>query len=655
LLLLSWVVTVPVVSMRQRTCCKYSCDESDCPSWCNSQHDCVLRNSSGIIEERIEGCRVNFDSKKEKTEDSIVNCLQKSYDGSQKRLGSQESSLPFFVTVYPFKGINQFDSHFSGIDIRYKIGEINRLSFRIKNTNGKVCPSTSLPEERLEMPEMLLKKHNSPCHPRCVDIDLTGLERSPGLWTETYLSYDCEAGFYILLGNWVSSSHHDYRLSICADRSCGEFLFQLPEFGSVSEEKLVLVDEAEYEEKDLVVMWIPVEAGTEQYHIKLVRQVDNTTNIEVVHTVNVTLEPDLTMQKVQLNYVLSSGSYQVLLYPIVNSQVQERVLRTVFFTRPSYSQHTLSVITAILVTILLSGLILSIYRQWQTVAENGAVEPRDLVEAGRMEEARVLVITSLDNPDHVEIVKMLCTYLKDWCGVGTTYFAFDEATGIGIEQNDPWKWCQETGDKVMASGSVLYIPGPDPSLSNDKSIFPNLEQNQAFVTTRHLAAMGSEGRVMLVKFPYSSIKTVPKEVPDHVKSASFSLPKQMNEFLIQLLQVKKKALCSLLPCNLVKPEIRPASLARAGGPQIMQKIRELSAKDAKHRQAMQAGSATAAAAQPPPIIREDREDPAETAALLRKEIQNFNCQNSKETLKIELEPGLPSIRQMEDRQKFEIE
>merc|ERR1719361_2387438 len=138
------------------------------------------------------------------------------------------------------------------------------------------------------------------------------------------------------------------------------------------------------------------------------------------------------------------------------------------------------------------------------------------------------------------------------------------------------------------------------TVPKETSIFPNLEHNQAFVTTRHLQAMGSEGRVMLVKLPYSSMKTVPKEVPDHLKTSCYSLPKQMNEFLIQLLQVKKKALCSLLPCNLVKPDIRPASLSRAGGPLLLQKIRELTVKEAKHRQAMQAGTVPRSQ-----ILRED--------------------------------------------------
>ena len=47
---------------------------------------------------------------------------------------------------------------------------------------------------------------------------------------------------------------------------------------------------------------------------------------------------------------------------------------------------------------------------------------------------------------------------------------------------------QETGDKVMEAGTIIYIPGPDPSLSNLPSIFPNLEQNQVSTHNRSVKA-----------------------------------------------------------------------------------------------------------------------------------------------------------------------
>lgn len=332
-------------------------------------------------------------------------------------------------------------------------------------------------------------------------------------------------------------------------------------------------------------------------------------------------------------------------------------------TRPSYTQTALAFITAILVTLLMVGILLTLYRQWHTVAEQGAVEPNSLLSAGRMEARRVLVVTPLDSPDHVEVVRLFCRYLKDWCGVGSTYFAFDETTGIGVEQNDPWKWCQETCDKVKDDGTVVYIAGPDPSLANNSSIFPNLEQNQAFVMTRHLPVMGREGRVIVVKFGYSNLKTLPTEVPDHLKHSSLHLPKHMNEFLVRLLGVKKKALCRLLPCPVVRPDIRPSALTRTGGPELLQAIQELCQKDAKHKQSL-----VNSCKDNSPILKSTaiartftKSDPivtAENAALLSKEILDMNLKNQKskdETLDIELEPTLPSTKNMEDRDRLDLE
>ena len=71
----------------------------------------LSRNASGLIEERLEGCRVRLDSKKQKTERSIEDCLEATFNGSE-RLGARETFLPFYVVVYPFIGINQFNSHF---------------------------------------------------------------------------------------------------------------------------------------------------------------------------------------------------------------------------------------------------------------------------------------------------------------------------------------------------------------------------------------------------------------------------------------------------------------------------------------------------------------------------------------------------------------
>ena len=69
-------------------------------------------------------------------------------------------------------------------------------------------------------------------------------------------------------------------------------------------------------------------------------------------------------------------------------------------------------------------------------------------------------------------------YLRDWCGVGKTYFAMDDDTGISSANRDPWKWCQETGDIVQEKGTIVFLAGPEPGLSDNISIHPNLEHNQ---------------------------------------------------------------------------------------------------------------------------------------------------------------------------------
>ena len=56
-------------------------------------------------------------------------------------------------------------------------------------------------------------------------------------------------------------------------------------------------------------------------------------------------------------------------------------------------------------------------------------------------------------------------------------------------------------------------------------------------------------------FGYSDTATIPTLVPAHVRSKAFNLPTDMNEFLCQLLEVKKRELCPILPIKLVRPQV----------------------------------------------------------------------------------------------------
>merc|ERR1712106_1233719 len=319
------------------------------------------------------------------------------------------------------------------------------------------------------------------------------------------------------------------------------------------------------------------------------------------------------------------GRFQLLVTPLKDGKVVGPVLYSCYLTRPDYGQHALAIVTAILVTVLIVGIVLTLYRRWQAVAEAGAVEPSALVMAGRMEEQAVLIVTPLDNPDHVEVVKDLCRYLRDWCGEGTAYFAMDDETGMGSTQSDLWKWCQETGDKVREKGTIVFIAGPAPGL--------------------------------VAKFSYSSLKTLPQEVPEHLKTSAYHIPKQTNEFLVHLLQVKKKALCTLFPCPLVRPDIKPGDLSRAGGPDLLHKIRELTLKEAKYRLEQQGGGAGLAGDKVTGREKEllNRLEVGEDTTLLCEEIRNFNKQDKDRTLTVELEGGLPSTRDMGNRDKMDVE
>ena len=120
-----------------------------------------------------------------------------------------------------------------------------------------------------------------------------------------------------------------------------------------------------------------------------------------------------------------------------------------------------------------------------------------------------------------------------------------------------------------------------------------------------------------------------------------------------LLQVKKKALCTLFPCPLVRPDIKPGDLSRAGGPDLLHKIRELTLKEAKYRLEQQGVGDKIVGSEE--ALPNRLEVVGEDTTLLVQGIQNLNEQDKNRTLKVELEGGLPSTREMGDRDKMDVE
>lgn len=84
--------------------------------------------------------------------------------------------------------------------------------------------------------------------------------------------------------------------------------------------------------------------------------------------------------------------------------------------------------------------------------------------------------------------------MKTHCAVGEIYFALDPNTGITSEGNhDPWKWAQETMEKISReNGFIIYIAGPPSQMGLE--IYKNLPNNQTFVGEEYLQSMAEENR-----------------------------------------------------------------------------------------------------------------------------------------------------------------
>ena len=76
------------------------------------------------------------------------------------------------------------------------------------------------------------------------------------------------------------------------------------------------------------------------------------------------------------------------------------------------------------------------------------------------------------------------------------------------------------------------------------------------MSAKYIAKMVDDRRVAVLHFPYSDPATVPPLVPPHVRARPHHLPADMNRFLCQLLEIKKRQLSSYLPIPLVTPQVR---------------------------------------------------------------------------------------------------
>jgi hypothetical protein len=134
---------------------------------------------------------------------------------------------------------------------------------------------------------------------------------------------------------------------------------------------------------------------------------------------------------------------------------------------------------------------------------------------------------------------------------------------------------------VSEESCLVFIGAPPTAMG--VPMYRDLPNNQAFVSTKYLKNMVDENRVAILHFPYSDAATVPTLVPPHVRAMPHNLPKDMNKFLCQLLEVKKRQLSTYIPMALVEPQVQPSDFSRYhGGKDILDNVELLTTKVELH-------------------------------------------------------------------------
>ncbi|XP_023320656.1 uncharacterized protein LOC111695520 [Eurytemora carolleeae] len=253
-------------------------------------------------------------------------CLKKNFASSRQKF----ENLPFYLKPYVYM---MPGSHvpFTGLDLRYQYNTFKKLKFRLKNMNQNVCP---------ERTEFLA---NSPCNPRCVVIDRSNSLPIPGLLDNlSFLTYDCEVGFYISgkddQKSWIETSGDDYLLSVCADGSsgtvCGEYTFQVPSPLHLNKTDdppvIVLLDKQEFENKDKIVIYVPTSQKADTFSVSVLLVSDNQSST-VVSTQENPIPPGAgPVLKILVEHNIPSGRYQIAVTPKRGGELTGT---------PSYSAH----------------------------------------------------------------------------------------------------------------------------------------------------------------------------------------------------------------------------------------------------------------------------------------------------------------------------
>lgn len=580
---------------RRRTCCGYAYG-NDASSPCQDTDACVLRfpESGDLVSPQTndsgtsatgEFCRVDLDSKRnpEAEGGSRVECLTFLRG---KDLARAKGPPPFSIKPYAFQG-EGLARTVPGLNLEIDPDVLRDGTLKARIMDTALCPSEA---EADAIDEESLAELFPDCKPRCFETSQNLAERDGG--AEAVLSFDCEVGFYISESQVKVTSNHTYQIDLCHQRSgedemkCFSEYFMMPDMEKMPN-VLPLLDRKSLDDEKVNV-WF-----------KFGHQFLAAKKVAIYH--RETADAKWTSLKSEEYYetvgeikslTLSDLDLEPGLYRVTLSVDDTDEITVAEFQKTPSDGVATRVVLLLALLVLIAVMLAYCYKRYYEVKATSVVVPNRLVEAERIQSKDVFIITNVDNKHHIDVVNAFGDYLKNHCAVGEVYFALDPRTGItSQDEHDPWKWAQETAKKMDSSDDSCLVFIGAPSSAMGICIYKDLPNNQAFVSTAYLKKMVDENRVAILNFPYSDADTIPNLVPPHVRAKPWHLPKDMNNFLCQLLDVKKRELCKCLPIPIVQPQVLPEGFQMSGGKEMLETVAILNAKADRHRAEVKAAAA----------------------------------------------------------------
>lgn len=592
-----------ISSTRSRRCCPYAFPyhEGETGS-CTASHSCLFQRPAtegGISSD--PGCKVVEDSKrwpgdvKQKSE-NILKCLGQSFDNENSLDYGSYAALEWGITPYLMSDPRHQSRLASTVGVELSVNGSEWTKMRFRMANYHLCKGHSNADASDE----------SHCFPRCVTVRREEeVAIGPDDKVGTFL-YDCELGFYTSPGKMTTStSGSTYSIDICITRNqrdaCGSFFFRMPqkdEVSSLSQGLILLDKKALLEHKIGLVFPHDVPAGGSIRVVKLeimnpniVQESTFDESEENSSLMKETLARERRDRKATFSTNMThwdEGFYQVEVGfwiddELGGSRMEFTEVATIEVSHDLKRGHTMSVGgTVALVTFTLLALLL--YFRYLWVRKIKQIDPESLYISDVDKKApSVLIITDLENRQHVDIVEKINAYLKANCGVSEVLFALDPSNGMNSSQSasegDPWRWSQEAAEKVSRrpNGFVIVLGSPPRDMS--LQVYKDFSDNQAFVSAQTLKDMDSKGSVRVVLLPYSDAQSLPESIPQHLKKNALKLPGDFNQLVSDVHHVGRKPLFDFLPFKFIQPEICYCNLSKtASGSSILESIDKLDAK-----------------------------------------------------------------------------